>query len=289
MKKIIYFIVRYSLLTNAGTGNGLAKAFSFERYRKKLFNPNRLLTHERLFCRLVMPTFQGYLRRMGSAEPRMLIFTSSELPEPFKKRLFQITEKTQNLSLQELPVDYYPLGGHVSKAIRGELDQEKNPTIFSTVHWDDDDALSIDYADRLSAYMTEQNIGNAVSFGKGFGLPFSTRKAAFSSPALMRYPFVSAGLSHINSYNKTDGFRKTEPANVMEIHPHTKADTFCPTIVDSREPSYIKTYHNDSVQGIKKGRRRLLNLARRKTQMDAATLSILEEHFDVDIRTPLVR
>lgn len=101
---------------------------------------------------------------------------------------------------------------------------------------DDDDVLSLDYLYQLSSYAVKENVGKAVSFGRGLAAIYSNGN--FHNFRKFRQLLMSQGQAYIGSYEK-----KAKRVFFPKTGNHSKIDEITPVIVDSRSVAFLQTHH----------------------------------------------
>jgi hypothetical protein len=90
--------------------------------------------------------------------------------------------------------------------------------------------------------------GFAVSFGGGFDLVFDSDARQFIGIFHRYSPKIALGLAQIGLYDRRDPSRSVV-GDVFAAGSHTSIDTRIPIIVDSRNPSFLRTSYPEQDTG----------------------------------------
>jgi hypothetical protein len=207
---------------------------SEQEYLDRLFSDERLASRFDIFINKALPIYQEMSKKYNY---RHIIHYSNLLPEKWKKVLIETASKNSVLYLDEVydKMEYATI-------MKNLLDtKESGVTVFFRV--DDDDLLSIDYLDKLSAYARPEFVGMAVSFGSGIASIYSNGR--FTEFKKIRKPLLSQGQAYIGDYNTLD-----KKLIFPKQGTHTQTDMHTPTILDSRFLAFVCTHHEsqDSYQ-----------------------------------------
>lgn len=144
MQADIFGYMRFSYLGRSDVL--LARRTDDLEYRKKvLYAPERLEERFYLFEKLCVPS----LRWQTDQAFRLAIFTSPELPDPYKLRLQAAVADIPQVEI------VYDTAAHISQAINPWIERQEIVHQARTVHFrlDDDDALATDFIATLRRNM----------------------------------------------------------------------------------------------------------------------------------------
>ncbi len=216
-----------------------------EKYKEKLFNPERLELHERLFQDVTLPSLLNQSQPLNERNYTHLIITSDQLPEKNVRNLQEIIAPYPWAKVVQVPSN-----GSQSKLIGNVMYQElskfEEEVCYSTTRLDDDDALGYDFFEELNKYISPMYAGNFISFGKGYAGVYNDNTGKMETFHEYYYPKIALGMTYINIYNPvTDSFQESE-ISVFFRGNHVNADIQSPTLIDSRKPLFIRTLHAES-------------------------------------------
>jgi hypothetical protein len=224
----MYFfgVTRFSVyLPNSKMWN--LSQLSEQEYLIKLFSDERLALRFDIFINKALPIYQEMSKKYNY---RHIVHYSNLLPEKWKKILIEAASKNPVLYLDEV---YYKIE---STTIMANLLNTKESGVAVYFIIDDDDLLSIDYLDQLSAYARHEFIGMAVSFG--FGIVCIYSNGCLTEFKEVRQSLLSQGQAYIGNYNAYNK-KLTFPQQVD----CSKIDMCTPTILDSRSLAFVWTHH----------------------------------------------
>lgn len=243
MRKHKFIIIRYSLLTTKGKSWNISRNHELEEYKRILFSPSRLSTHERLFQQVTFPSLVS--QNPNEDEVTLLVLTSDELPQPYKNNLYKMLKPYPWAKVLTFPCDD-SVGDSLYLYLVKELDRFDEKVCYSTTRLDDDDALAPNFNKMLDLYLHPHFSGFCISFPSGYTGIYSKEKNSFESFYYRYVPMIALGLSYINTYDpKTRAF-EYEESNVYELKNHTKVDRKRPTILDGRNRTFLRTIHSES-------------------------------------------
>lgn len=243
--KTIFIIIRYSVITS---GVKLGLNISKEDYKEKLFSEDRLRNRISLFKKITSKSIVN--QKPCDVNLRLVVLTSSELPEANKKdlaaELHSIEERSDFicdlLFVDERESLSYVIKNHITNLLAGSIKHD-----FATVRLDDDDGLSSSYCQNLSLYLKRGFLGIPISFAYGYEGYFNEKNDEFRNLRHWYYPKIALGLAFTNSYSDIDGYLDKR-ISVYSLGSHTKIDIDNPILIDSTFPAYFRTVsgHNDS-------------------------------------------
>jgi len=242
-------LVRYSVWTLAGrTSWRIGRNPDPRAYREALFHPDRLGAHAFLFERLTLPSILSQTRPPAEDWFRLVVFTSTELPQPNRVNLEAMLAPHPWARLVPMaPDEPYDLCRTVS-GIAGEFAAGSDqPFVFATARMDDDDALSRSFFELLEPHCVTGNVGTIVSLARGYWAEFDSRNRSLTRFAVSIRPKIAAGLAMIHRFDPLSGM--LEPAATRCIYDagsHTFVDRKYPVIVDTTQPAFLRTRYEAS-------------------------------------------
>lgn len=242
MKKIIYVIIRYSVLIENSKGWQIADE-DLEIYRNKLFNAERLKQRFDLFERITLPSLLNQTKPLSSDWIKVVIVSSESLPLWNKQKIEELVSNHNWLYIDYLPVE----DRDISRFLWKDLEKEQEDILFSTVRLDNDDALANNFFESMNPYFKKENVGFGLSFGSGYAGFYNFELGRYEKVVDYYSPKVAIGLSHFNIY-KADSktFVSNKIKTIYHARKHVTVDLYIPLILDSRESMFIRTMHNNS-------------------------------------------
>lgn len=198
----------------------------YEEYVKALFSKERLDIKSDIFFDLSLPQLNR-MDKTGCSYIHFLVY-SKALPDEYKEKILAAEEKYAFLQALEVS-DYESLD--IKKIIAKET---SDGSLFALFSLDDDDLLSLDYLQKLKRYIKEDLIGFNVVMSKGFTGFYD---GSMSNVREVRLPFINIGQARI--CNKRRDGTVFLPAKGS----HMKTDETCPTVIDSRVPTFFWFRH----------------------------------------------
>lgn len=245
----IIVAMSYSVFRPKSRSWRLSKNNEIEKYKADLFSDSRLSDRANLLRNLSLRSLSGQSDLKGLT---LVVYVSPDLPKPHRAELNTIVADMDWVQIVEVPewgfwdrttIVREILQNKKSTIVR-EILRNKKSGLYAHTWLDDDDAVSADFIARLKPYIQPENIGKAVSFGSGIGGAYSPELRRFESFHRLYLPKASAGFTVIGNYDvKTDQFA-TEFPLATSARNHMKADLQFPVILDSRGPSFIRSFHS---------------------------------------------
>ena len=227
-------VTRFSLLLpGAAQWKLSAEAETPESYRDRLYDPARLETRLKLFSELSLPQLAKGSR---GTNYRHLVQHSNSLPAHFQSKLRELSQQHEFLEIVCSDEDSVHRQS-VYEAFREMVDEdERQHTSFAWFRLDDDDIVSDQYFNRIVPYVESEPAGRVVSLGLGYSMIYSNGQLW----DLRRdyRPKNSIGQLYICAFDES-GDRLIEPPRAD----HSIIDQFAPTLLDSRQPSFITVVH----------------------------------------------
>lgn len=190
MARPIIIMMRYSvLLIDNGSWVLSRKAASPGAYRAALFADRRL--RERLTCltQIVLPSLAAQSLPLDGKSRALLVMISTEMPASHADALREaLAPYPWAVIVPVAPAKRIPSATIVTDYLKSI---GATPGPVATARLDDDDALSKNYAERLSAHITGDNVGRAITFPLGYKASFDMRSARFTAFREASDPFTA--------------------------------------------------------------------------------------------------
>lgn len=182
----IFGYMRFSYLGRSDVR--LARQNDDLEYRKSvLYAPDRLEERFYFFEKICLPS----LKWQSDQDFRFAIFTSPDLPEPYQRRLKQVTEAVPQIEI------VYDTAAHINDAIHPWMARQDSVQANRTLHFrlDDDDALSTDFVAALHEHMDRVPENSIISRPTGLFL----MNAADGPHLLAKFePYIAIGFAIVN-------------------------------------------------------------------------------------------
>ena len=260
----VFGLIRFSFLTLRDNVFRQGRERPLERRAGLLFEPRRMEQRFALFGSVCLPS----LLAQPDEEFCGVVLASTLMPEPYKRRLLDLTSDHPNLIAAFEPPG--PVGNAFNAALRGV---EVDAPMKATFRLDDDDAISSDYTDQVRPYLREAYAGHVLSLPRGYEVA-----KLFGRPRVWtkEWTFGSAGLALIAAGGAVE--------NVYYCGHHLRVSQTYPTIVDGRSAGYLMTSHGGNISSRRIPLRKRYSCKASLSVADAA--SSLSEKFpflaDVD-------
>lgn len=252
--QVVVGLVRFSLLLRNANYFPNLKHLSFDDRVKSIFGEERLKRRFDVFENICLPslmnqTDQGF---------NIAILTSKFLPDWAMDRLEASVAGSKNIFVRPFRANanYMNLA---RRAVFELLDHQAD--IYTSFNLDDDDALAVDYVERLRPYLTTDNAGKALTFRNGYELRVSGDQLRLRRD---RQPKASAGLAGINAGPIG---KVADIISIFDYGGHRKVDTRFPLIIDESDGMYLQSANGT-------------NVSLRKGEADTAKLLSAEEISD---------
>ncbi|WP_165765494.1 glycosyltransferase [Corynebacterium hadale] len=208
-----------------------------EKYFSRLFSDERMEARSEIFFEHSLPSID---KAANQHDIKHVVSFSEELPDIYKDRLAEAQRSYSWLILDERTAvnrKGMPLG---------ELSKElyRTGTVFAEYRLDDDDILAGSYFDQLEEYLRPELVGYYVSLGLGVQALFDG--GVFYAPRVEHRPKIAIGLARICAYSEDS--KLLCPPRVA----HTRVDLNAPTIIDSRQLSFLHSLHLNQDSGEQK-------------------------------------
>ncbi|MCT1403453.1 putative rhamnosyl transferase [Paenibacillus sp. p3-SID867] len=240
MKKHIFIIVRYSLLTSKRDSWIIARQ-DFENYRKQLFDNGRLSQREQFFEKITLSSIINQSIKPNKDNCTLIILTSDELPKEHYNKLHDMVSIYPWVKIISLPPDGN-FGNSISSIVKTELLSFNEEVCYCTVRLDDDDGLSFNYFEKIQQYMHSKFNKMCISFGLGVAGVYDPLSGVFTSVHEYYQPKIAIGLAYIDQFNPQDKI-DSEIITIFHLGNHQKIDSRCPVVVDSRDIIFFRTVH----------------------------------------------
>ena len=202
-----YIITRFSIYDYNCKSFKITREMNKEEYKNKLFDNDRLDYKFEIFEKMTIPsiinqTNQNYV---------WYIYSSTYLPEKYKERLLNSTDKYEKIKVffVESFYDFY----------RPPILSEK----FCTIRLDDDDALCQSFIDNLNKYDYDENVNCIISHVNGKKFTYKYNKIIFGGRIC--YKKIGLGLCGIG-------------INIYKCGKHTSTDHNYKVIYDDTPDMY---------------------------------------------------
>ena len=227
-------VTRFSLLLpGAAQWKLSAQAETLESYRDRLYDPTRLDARMKIFSQLSLPQLA---KGSQGTNYRHIVQHSSSLPARYQSQLRTLSQQFEFLEI--VCSDEKSVHDHsVATAFRDMVDEDaRHDTRLAWFRLDDDDIVSDHYFDRIVPYVESEPPGRVVSLGLGYSMIYSNGQ--LWDMRLDYRPKNSIGQLYVCAFDDTSG-RLVEPPR----GDHSIIDQFAPTVLDSRQPSFITVVH----------------------------------------------
>lgn len=268
MKKHIFIMIRYSVLSSDNSAWVIGREHDFEGYKASLFSKERMELHEELFFNVTLPSLQA----MNRDNTTILIFTSEDLPAINMEKLASLQKNSVNVKVIPLPMEG-KLIHKMDSCLLDELKGFNDSVCYATVRVDDDDALSNTFEKELTKYVQPAFSGHVVSFSRGYdGVYQNGNYIAFTKRDRAK---SAVGLSFVQTY-KPD--REPKKASIYSLGSHTKVDAKNPIIINPLRPMYIRTVHAASDIYYRKFSKKLDDIV----GVDSIDTNVIQQRFSLD-------
>ncbi|OAB88405.1 hypothetical protein AWH69_00905 [Janibacter melonis] len=227
---VVYGVTRYSVFRPGGEGWLLARGGKADpqEYMRRLWAPERMDPREHIFLSWAVPIYQQFHESHGY---RHVVQYSPEMPTERVEALRDAAATYPVLALVPKGT-WQDRVGWMAEDVKDRRIR-RGPAAWLRV--DDDDLLARTYLDRLVPYVTEAHDGWAISFSSGITAEYD--QGRLSQVGVSTRPLVSMGQAFVG---RVDHGRLVWPTTVS----HVKAPQKMPTILDSREPAYLRLLHD---------------------------------------------
>ena len=230
----ILVLIRYSVLSYKTLGWRLNRDNDICEYKKILFNDNRLAERLKGFKNIVLPSLMAQTIRLDPNMFRIIVLTSNELPIAHLNALRSTLAPYKWANIHQIPADISVGAEFQNISSQTLIDMGIKIGPYASVRLDDDDALSRGYFERLSKYITTDNLGKVVSFPLGYLGKYDHDEQRYTSFAMHDEDFTAQGLASICHF---DG--KRVDGTIFSFGNHTKIAVNHPYILDRLGRFYI--------------------------------------------------
>lgn len=232
----VIVLIRYSvfLRTHASRVWLVSQEGTPDDYRNKLFDDARLQFRLATLTRVVLPSLDGQSVGLHPSRHRVIIFTSTELPENHLAALRSAVADTPWVSVELVPPDCERIdfAGPAGRAIA----QMGHRGLYATVRLDDDDALARTFVKNLGRHVGPENVGKIISFPKGYmGKLNDGAPLRFDGFFERSTGFNATGMAFIAS-------TEDEPSTVFDIGAHDRAGSV-PHFRDTGIRAWLRSWH----------------------------------------------
>lgn len=231
-KSDIVIFIRFSHIQESHNAFRKGKGKELEERIEMVLSEDRLKSRFDYFENVCLPALDAQTDQNFI----VVLRCSDLLPQKWKDRLFELVEKRKNIYTAFLSVSERPYPFEKS-LLRENLLSDEADTII-TARLDDDDALAVDYIEKLRGYLHPQFKNHGITFASGYYM------GTYGSDKDKRFKLVptrkingSAGQAYISD--------RRVPRHYILSFPvvHLLLDTLTPVIVDSQKPMFILTAH----------------------------------------------
>lgn len=237
MDKHKVIIVRYSVLLSKPTSFIIGRELDYGRYKEALFASKRLEIHEFLFLNVTLASLLEQLESGHKKNTTVFVLTSDQLPSKYLQTLEYLETKYSWFKLLKITGNE-----GISKKVKTNLNFAAT-TLVATIRLDDDDALSMDFLDKIDDYLIDTNNDTCISFSKGLSSKFCTQTLKYVATVETVTPKIALGLTYIDTYEPTS---KQNFKTIFDLGNHNKIDQIKPLIINSDQVSFLRTLHQES-------------------------------------------
>ena len=266
MKKRIFVMIRYSVLSKNRSKNWVVGRKEFDEYREELFHPDRLSAREELFQKITLPSLVHQSKSPSKDWLTVYILVSEEMPKNSLDSLSKIVGAYDWISIVPVPVEKT----QINAPLMNGVSEVEGDICYASVRLDDDDALASTYFEDLFRYIEKPFAGFGVSFGKGVAGVISNGK--FADFKDYYYPKNAQGLAFIQYKSANE---KVVDMSVYDAGIHTRIDQNHPVILDSRKCAFMRTIHQHADTAADKALASILKL-------QSLEISNVTAHFSFD-------
>lgn len=240
-KKHVIIGIRYSMLSSTSKGWILCVENEFKEYQEKLFEPARLKNREEIFERITLPSLTNIFdNKPEDVEFVVHILTSIGLPEENKKFLNQIEEKYSFIKVSYYTPEEANTRSYFTNYIKNNVEEKD---VYASVRLDDDDALSLDWFNKILDYMNPAFNGFVVSLCSGLAVSITSHDYKIDKISAYKYRFIALGMTYIGVKTKAASI------SVYGCGNHTKTDDKYPTLVLAKGTYILRTFNNYNDSG----------------------------------------
>jgi len=222
--------LRFSFLGRSDTKNYGSMSGDLDLVANALFSKERMESRFSLFEQICLPS----LRAQTDPEFDLIILASHSMPTEFKDRLLSVTRDVKQIKVVFEDVKT------VKQALKPLTRKIVSNTDQNTVHFrfDDDDALSCHYIERLKRAAVNLEPGTLLSFARGIQV-HTEQDETLVFPVVL--PFIAIGWARVNA-----------PGDIRTPYHfnHQGAGNNNPHVVDRESLAFVHTIHgaSDSIE-----------------------------------------
>lgn len=269
MNKHIYIVTRFSLISKNLKGTWLSGKGGFDEYVSKIMDNERLKQHFELFEKIALESLLNQKKYDITKRLTLILLTSEFLPEIYKKKLteYQIKYPWIKVSYLDENCGLKEYNKLLEDEVKNLTNLTKTGTLFATVRLDDDDALSINFLQKLSNFLNPQFIGFAYSAPRGC-VGFLNNQNKYTDFHKYDSFNIALGLSFINYYAYSTQSFHNKYISIYDLGDHSFIDRVVPVITDGSYLAYLRTRHqlSDSDSDY------LTNLEKKKPKINAKSI-----------------
>ena len=247
MNKHIFVIMRMSVISKEMQGTWLAGKDEFNNYVSKILDNERLDQHFKLFEDIALASLLNQNNFDINKNLTLIILTTNRLNSIYKEKLHGYCDTYSWIKVSYLNDDcaLKDYNNLLIEEVKEITNSTKKGTLFATVRLDDDDALSVNFCQKLSQYLDKSFIGFGYACPRGV-VGFLNNLNKFESFHQYYATNIALGLSFINYYAYSKQKFHSRYISVYDLGSHTKVDRVVPVITDATYLSYLRTRHIDS-------------------------------------------
>lgn len=239
--------MRMSVISKKLQGTWLAGNDDFDNYISKILDSSRLDQHFKLFEDIALASLVNQKNFDINNNLTLIILTTDRLNVFYREKLNNYCDRYPWVKVSYLNddctlKDYNSL---LIEEVERITNATKKGTLFATVRLDDDDALSVNFCQRLSKYLDKNFIGFGYACPRGT-VGFLNQLNKFESFHQYYATNIALGLSFINYYAYSKQKFHSPYISVYDLGSHTKVDRVVPVITDATYLAYLRTRHVDS-------------------------------------------
>lgn len=225
-------VIRFSIFDPEWGGWRATNSGAFESaddYRDWLWSETRMADRLNLFSTYAAPLYQQIAERHDF---RVLLQHSADLPKRWTTELEDLSAAFPALRLTPIKRFREPRL-EIHDDLRGDA-AVSGPVVMLRV--DDDDLISTDFVDQLSPYVDESHTGWCLSLGAGMAAQYM--RGRLSNFRLVHTPLIAIGQAFVGHYRRRD-----DRLSLPDLPSHRHAPMTMPSIIDSRQTSYVHVRH----------------------------------------------
>ena len=227
------FTVRYSVFSPSLSRSWRIGRAGQQEYLFKLFDPERLQMRRTTFSKITIPSLAAAIATCPQVKTEVHILTSTELPKLDSDFLHELANKYSFLRIFAQSPEMVSLCRETDRF----CEALSSNALVASIRIDDDDAVVSNFLSLLSEQLRAENVGDIVSMSSGYSA-IGSRDGTLIGPFSYRWRFGSCGQTLIRKSKNWTG-----PGCIYSAGNHMTNDERFPVIVDSREPAFLRLFH----------------------------------------------